>query len=533
MALLQQAKRRPLLAGSLATGAYLALSALWIVLSDQLLFSLDLDTALTQHISLLKGLGFVAIMGLLVGLLVFKMQSNFVNLTRAIERSSRDTVTGSGNRMAAIDGLQHALQNSRENDQQFAVLMVDVRQLTRINASLGRSGGDQALLQISRRIRQALREQDILARLESDKFLIIMPPPTDAEYAYGKAMSLSTLFERPIHVDGLEIMVQVTTSVVLGPTEKMTLESILDTAEASLTRAKMRGDSLAGSVGHSPISSRDALRFESELRLAGRKQEFHIYLQPQYELDSHELIGAEALVRWQHHRLGLLPPGQFIPIAETARIVPEITEAVVTEACRFCSALMRAGRPLLNVSFNLSAVDLSRPATVRMVRETLQSFDLDGAWLTAEITESALMQDPRMAARILQDLRQLGLQIAIDDFGTGYSSLNYLSRFPVDLLKVDRGFVTNVQNRPRSVALLRAINDMAHAMELRTLAEGVETESDLALLKRLRFDAGQGFLFGRPMTPDTFLGQCLNGAGSGWQSWQDQSGSRRDRSVGH
>nr|WP_282571242.1 bifunctional diguanylate cyclase/phosphodiesterase [Methylonatrum kenyense] len=465
-------------------------------------------------------------MAVIVGALVYVLQSRYAELQDAIRNSSHDLVTGTGNRRAAMDNLDWAMQQSQTNGQQFAVLMVDVRQLHRVNASLGRSGGDQALLEIARRLQEGLRKQDMLARLESDKFLIVMPPQTDTARAYGTAMSLSTRFERPIRVHGVEVAVQIATSVVVGPGDHADAGELLDAAEAALLHVKKKGFQSGGEAQAALVSSRDALQFESELRLAAGKDEFRLHLQPQFSLRDGSLIGAEALVRWQHPYLGLLPPGKFIPIAEAAGFIPDITAAVIQNACRMQRELADAALPELNLSINFSAVDLAMTESLERLRMAMQKAGIPGSQLSVEITESGLMRDPAMAQRVLTRLRAMGVQAAIDDFGTGHSSLNYLNRFPVDLLKVDRSFVSGVSDDERGIALLRAINDMAHAMGLQTLAEGVETTADHALLAELGFDSAQGFLYSPPLPLDEFLEQHLDPETRRWISYPGAAASR-------
>lgn len=511
---------RPLVYGLIAATTYLVLSLLWITLSDRALFAMELSPEAMRRLSMIKGWSFVTLMALIVGLLVYVLQRRYGELQDAIRNSSHDLVTGVGNRRAAMDNLDWAMHRSKANGQQFAVLMIDVRQLHRVNASLGRSGGDQALLEIARRLQEGLRKQDMLARLESDKFLVVMPPQTDTARAYGTAMSLSTLFERPIRVDGVEVAVQIATSVVLGPGEHANSSAVLDAAEAALLNVKRNGLQSGGESQSALVSSRDALQFESELRLAAKKNEFRLHLQPQYSLQDGALIGAEALVRWQHPHLGLLPPGKFIPIAEAAGFIPEITAAVIRNACRLHREMRDQGLPELNLSINFSALDLAMTESLSNLRSAMQTFSVNGEHLTVEITESGLMRDPAMAKRVLAQLREMGVRVAIDDFGTGHSSLNYLNRFPVDVLKVDRSFVSGVSDDERGIALLRAINDMAHAMGLRTLAEGVESARDHSLLQRLGFDASQGFLYGKPVPPEDFIAHHLAPDRARWRAQQ-------------
>ena len=507
---------RPLLCGCTAAALYLLLSVLWITLSDRALFALDLPPDAVKRISLIKGWAFVTVMAMIIGLLVYVLQRRYAELQDAIRNSSHDLVTGVGNRRAAAENIDWALQQSRTKGQSFAVLMIDVLQMRRINASLGRSGGDRALLEVSRRILEGLREQDMLARLESDKFLVVMPPQTDASRAHGTAMGLSTLFERAIRIDGVEVTVQIATSIILGPGDHTGAGDVLDAAEAALLNVKQKGLQSGAESQSVLVSGRDALQFESELRLAARRDEFRLHLQPQFSLGDGRLIGAEALVRWQHPNLGLLAPGKFIPLAEAAGFIPDITRAVIGGACRLCHDMRSRGLPPLGLSINFSATDLARKETLTTLRQAMHDFGVTGDQLTVEITESGLMRDPATATRVLSQLRRMGVKIAIDDFGTGHSSLNYLNRFPVDLLKVDRTFVSGVNDDPRGIALLRAINEMAHAMSLRTLAEGVETAADQALLMKLGIDAAQGFLYIRPLPRDEFIARHLNPDNSAW-----------------
>ncbi|MEX0729160.1 MAG: bifunctional diguanylate cyclase/phosphodiesterase [Aquisalimonadaceae bacterium] len=496
---------------------YLVISIAWITFSDELLHSRFPVDPRALYLSKLKGWGFVTVMTFLIGGLVYTLLNRIARLRIAMDQSRRDVVTGTGNRLVLVDALQRAIAESARTGQDFAVIFVDVRKLNRINRSLGRAAGDEVLREIARQIRAGIRPRDVLTRLDSDKFAVIMPPQTDPAFAYGVTIALSRAFEKPVNVSGVDVPVQLAIGLVAGPADDTTEDRLLDTAEMALAQAKESGVPAMIRTDEPITMNGDTLQMEAELRAAADGGQLVIHLQPQYDIGSGALVGAEALVRWQHPARGLVLPGEFIPLAESAGFISDITRSVIEQVCALCGEWHGRNVPRIPVSVNLSVQDLSSWQTVTIIRNALRSASLPADWLSAEITESGLMENPDIALRLLDDMRSLGMTIAIDDFGTGYSSLIYLSRFRVDYLKVDRSFVTGVGQSQRDIALLRAINDMAHAMEVRTLAEGVETRADLELVQGLRFDAIQGFLVGRPLPAEEFFARHFNVDSGTWK----------------
>jgi len=389
----------------------------------------------------------------------------------------------------------------------FAVLYVDLDRFKRVNDSLGHLAGDQLVQSVASRFGRCLGAGDLLARMGGDEFTLLLRPPAGAEaasYAHETARRLLDQLARPVTLEGQDLHVTASAGVGLFPGDGADAETLLRNADLAMYRAKEEGRGRWKAFTPALTeAAHERLTLENSLRQALERGEMTLFYQPQVSLHGGGVVGAEALVRWRHPEWGMVSPGRFIPLAEETGLIVPLGEWVLREACRQAGVWVREGRPL-RVSVNLSARQLTEAGLVEGVRDALDAARLDPCWLDLELTESALIGGGEAAAARLAELRALGIRISVDDFGTGYSSLSYLRRLPLDILKVDRSFVMGMAGEgggygAQDQAIVRAVIDMAHALSLEVIAEGVENETQRGILARLGCDSMQGFLFSPPV----------------------------------
>lgn len=412
-----------------------------------------------------------------------------------------DPLTGLPNRALLLDRLTQTLARAEREDLSSAVLFLDLDRFKAINDSLGHAVGDELLRQTAERLRTAIRKEDTVARIGGDEFVILIAEIGDAENAAGIASKVLAALRVPFVIYEHELSVMASCGIAISPADGTEAPMLLRHADTALYQSKAEGG--GGYRLFDPEMDRRAharLQLEQGLRRAIERGEFLLHYQAQIELATGTLTGAEALVRWRHPEGRLVPPGEFIPIAEDMGYIGAIGEWVLREACT--EALRWP--PALRVSVNVSARQLTRPDFTATVREILEDTGLPPGRLEIEITESALMSDPARAIATLEELQELGIQIAMDDFGTGYSSLGQLKRLPLQRLKIDKSFVQDVPEDPNEVVIVEAILGLARQLNRIVVAEGVETESQLAFLRERGCDEAQGYLIARPIPAAEF-----------------------------
>jgi diguanylate cyclase (GGDEF)-like protein len=410
--------------------------------------------------------------------------------------ASHDALTGLPNRVLLDDRLSQAVAHAERDGHSFAVAMFDLDRFKIVNDSFGHRTGDELIKEVAHRLAGIARSTDTVGRLGGDEFLFIMDrlaKREDAEHIARRAVAALRL---PIRLGGVDIHTSSSIGIAIFPTDGKSVETLIANADAAMYCAKQRGRNNIQCYASGMNSvTQDKVKLESDLHAALALRQFELHYQPKVDTATGVIHGAEALVRWRHPTRGLIPPGDFIPLAEACGLIDSIGEWVVREGCRQARAWQLEGLPHLRVAVNLSPFQFRNGNLLQMIREALQAADLDPRFLEVEITESALMSDPEESVSILEHLSRMGVVVSVDDFGTGYSSMSYLRRFPIDKLKIDRGFIAELISRADDASIVRAIVSLAHSLHLKVVAEGVETAEQLELLKSLGCDQYQGFCF--------------------------------------
>ena len=419
----------------------------------------------------------------------------------------KDSLTGLEGRAWFIDRTAESLARAARHGTRVALFFIDVDRFKLINDSMGHAAGDEVLVAVAGRLEACLRAYDSVARFGGDEFVVLCEDLSTEVEAAVIAQRIMQTFETPLALSNGEVFASISVGIAMPSTAEVEPEALVRDADAAMYRAKRRG-------GRSYEIFDEAMRAHAETQLwmenalhrAIEGDELRLLYQPIVELATGRIVGAEALVRWEHPERGVLTPDSFIPMAEDTGLIVPIGEWVMMEACRQALAWQHqvsTSRPL-RMSVNLSARQLTHRDLARTVGETLEAVGLDPSVLILEVTESAVMEDTEMAIGVLRQLKALGVGLAIDDFGTGYSSLAYLQRFPVDILKIDRSFV-GALHTPEGRAIVEASITLAHALGLTDVAEGVETLEQVAYLRKLRCDTAQGYHFARPMPAEDLV----------------------------
>ncbi len=416
-----------------------------------------------------------------------------------------DSLTNLPNRLSLRERFKQVQPTDSNNEQLVTVLCVGIDRFNQINDNLGHAVGDLLIKSVAERLSACVGNQNTVARLNADQFAIILATVEHKKEAGNVAQTLLDSLSQTFRLAGQEIFITASLGIAVYPRDGGEVEELLNHANIAMAKAKQQGgDQYEYYTPAYNIGSADRLVLQSSLRYALERQELVVYYQPQVNLQTGEIVGAEALVRWQHPERGLVSPDKFIPIAEETGLIVPIGEWVLHTACKQVKLWQTEGFPSLRVAVNLSSRQFSQIDLRHQLVQILIATGLDPKYIELELTESMLVQNTEVAIRRLNALKALGVTIAIDDFGTGYSSLSYLQQFPFDILKIDRCFIRNITENANNAAITKAIIEMAKSLNLKLIAEGVETEAELSFVCQHQCDGMQGYLFSRPIPAPEF-----------------------------
>ncbi len=418
--------------------------------------------------------------------------------------ATHDVLTGLANRVLLRDRLEQSILFAQRSQRLVAVLLIDLDRFKVINDSLGHDTGDKLLKKVAVRLRESVRETDTVARFGGDEFVILLTEITDMKDVGPIAEKVLCHLGQPYHLNGREFTITGSFGISIFPNDGADTEKLIRHADIAMYRAKEEGNSYCFYAPGMGLRSRETMELETDLRRALEREELLLHYQPKVDLASNQIIGSEALLRWQHPQKGMIPPDRFIPLAEETGMILPIGEWVLKEACRQIQVWKGQGFAPLPVAVNLSARQFRKIDLADSVQRILAATGTEPDLLELELTESMVMKDPEAAVATMQELKNLGVKLALDDFGTGYSSLNYLRRFPVDCLKIDRSFIRDVTGDPSAAAVAASIVAIAQRLGLSSIAEGVETREQLNFLSNCGCGGFQGFLFSAPVVGKEF-----------------------------
>jgi diguanylate cyclase (GGDEF)-like protein len=414
--------------------------------------------------------------------------------------ANHDSLTNLPNRRLFIDRLNQALARLPWGKRVAAVLFLDLDRFKQINDTLGHPIGDLLLAAVSERLQSCLRAGDTIARFGGDEFAIILVDMARAEDVSKVAQKIINALSKVFIVKNYELFITTSIGISLCPADGKDADTLLKNADMAVYRAKEQGrNNYQFYLASLNTNALERLAMETSLNQAVERQEFLLHYQPRVDLNTGQIIGIEALVRWQHQSLGMVSPAKFIPLAEETGLIVPIGEWVLRTACAQNKAWQAGGLPPVVVSVNISARQFQQKRLVEMVSRVLKETGLDPQYLELELTESILMQKEEPCIEMLRDLNSMGISLSIDDFGTGYSSLSYLNRLPVKSLKIDKSFVNRITKDTNNAGIVTAIITLAHSLRLEAIAEGVETTEQLEFLRSLHCDGMQGYLFSQPL----------------------------------
>ncbi|MBF0126651.1 MAG: EAL domain-containing protein [Magnetococcales bacterium] len=430
--------------------------------------------------------------------------------------TSWDPLTSLPNRALFKDRLRQTLSQAARRQFAVGLIFLDLDNFSLLNDSLGRSWGDQALRVVAQRLSKCLRTSDSVGRIGPDEFALLLADIDDVSLAVRNigvvARKIYELLDEPVVLAQTEIRLSAAIGITLFPQDAISAESLLKCAETALDHARRRGrNNYQFFSSEMAETARRRFALENSLRYAVEREQLQLFYQPQVDLKSGLVVGAEALARWFHPERGMISPMEFIPVAEETGLIVPLGEWVLRTACRQLAEWGRMGLPLIRVGVNLSALQFQRQDLVQLVESCLAETGIDPRCLDLEITESAIMEDVQKTVAILNKISALGVRLSIDDFGTGYSSLSQLRHFPFQTLKIDRSFLRGIENNAGDAAIVSAIIAMAHSLNQSVIVEGLETEAQLAIMRRLRCNEMQGFLFSAPTSAAQFTEMLQRG----------------------
>jgi diguanylate cyclase (GGDEF)-like protein/PAS domain S-box-containing protein len=446
--------------------------------------------------------------------------------------AQHDFLTGLPNRMLLNDRVNQAIALAPRHHKKVGVLFLDLDGFKHINDSLGHPTGDKLLQSIAKRLVDCVRTSDTVSRQGGDEFIVLLSEMEHSENAAVTARRMLQSVSEPHSIDRHDLLVTTSMGVSVFPDDGLDAETLIKNADTAMYQAKENGRQTY-QFFKSAMNVRAVERqsIEEGLRRALERREFALHYQPKINLNTGKITGAEALLRWTHPTRGQVPPAQFIPVAEDCGVILSIGNWALREACKQAKRWADAGLPETTMAVNISAIQLRNEGFLECVFAALADTRLDPKLLELELTESVLMKHAESAEVILKTLRARGVHLAVDDFGTGYSSLSYLRKFPVDSIKIDQSFVRQITSAPEETTIVTAIIGMGRNLKLRVVAEGVETEADLAFLQAHQCDEAQGYYFSRPVLPDQFARLLETGFAATTRQVIELSPVRRDRSY--
>ncbi|WP_071394131.1 putative bifunctional diguanylate cyclase/phosphodiesterase [Bacillus tuaregi] len=412
-----------------------------------------------------------------------------------------DSLTNLPNRHLMNQEIQRAIVQAQKNKSIFAVLFLDLDRFKFVNDTLGHSYGDDLLQEVSVRIRKAIGTNHTISRMGGDEFVCLLEEIENGREAEEVARRIIDQFSLPFLLKETDLYMTTSIGISLYPFDGDEADVLITNADSAMYGAKKKGrNQYSKAKVEWNAGGYEKLLLENSLRQAIKENQFVLHFQPQIQVKKNQIMSMEALIRWNHPDLGLLMPGEFIPIAEESGLILQIGDWVLRTACEKMKQWLYHGNPPIRVAVNLAAGQFLQRNFVEKVRQILVDTSLDASYLELEITENMVMNDVKTGIQVLRQLKQLGVYISIDDFGTGYSSLNYLKELTVDTLKIDRSFIFDIEKNPNSVVLTKAITALAHDLKLNVVAEGVETYKQLSLVKQCSCDTIQGYYFTKPLS---------------------------------
>lgn len=458
---------------------------------------------------------FCDLAGLAIERTIFALEQKRLS-AQLIFQAKHDALTGLPNRLMLEESLEKALEDAKRKRHQVAVLFIDLDRFKMINDSLGHTVGDALLQQVACRLQGGVRFTDMVARQGGDEFVIVLSVVKNLQSVNRIAESLLKALQEPFIVSGQELYISASIGISLYPSHGETVTEILRHADNAMYKVKDQGkNNFRFFVKDMDESEQRRLWLMTELHKALELGELLLYYQPQVDIEQASLVGLEALIRWNHRELGLVSPGEFIPLAEETGLIIPIGAWVIEEACRQAMDWQNRGLPPARVSVNVSALQFGRDDFIETVLRALDKSGLEPQWLELELTEGLLLGDTHSIAAKLNQLKEIGVYLAIDDFGTGYSSLRYLQQLPIDTLKIDQSFVRTlgtVHESPKTRALLKTIAMLGHNLDMRVIAEGVETSEQLDYLEEIGCQEIQGYLISRPLRVQELEGFIRQGS---------------------
>jgi len=410
-------------------------------------------------------------------------------------QATHDALTGLPNRVLFLDRLGREIAHAARDGRRFAVLLLDLDRFKLINDTMGHAAGDQLLIQAAARLAGVLRDIDTVARTGGDEFLVLIAETRDAYDPGAAAANLVKALSQPYAINDTEIHTSASIGISVYPADGTDADTLVAHADEAMYFAKQRGrNSYQFFNPAMSVFSQERLELENDLRRALTLNQMEVHYQPKSDVQTGRVSSVEALLRWRHPTRGLVSPMEFIPLAEECGLILPIGEWVLREACKQARAWQLAGVPFIRVAVNVSPIQFRQSNFLRAVHSALLDFDLEPQYIEIELTESTVMGNAEGSIEILEQLSRMGVVVSIDDFGTGYSSMSYLRKFPIDKLKIDRSFISELTTNPADASIVQAIISLAHSLNLKVVAEGVETSAQLQRLQELGCDQYQGFL---------------------------------------